>query len=145
MVEVYIDGACLGNPGRIGIGYLICKGKKVLEKKGVFLGIQTNNFAEYMALIFSLIEVLTKGYKKCRVYSDSQLLCNQLKGNFKVKNKNIFPLHLLAKNLIDKFENFQIVNISREENKEVDKLAKKAASQLLLVENLKGGKNEWSF
>ncbi len=132
MIEVYIDGASLGNPGRVGIGYLICRGKKVLEKKGVFLGIQTNNFAEYMALIFSLIEVLAKGYKKCCVYSDSQLLCNQLKGSYKVKNKNIFPLHLLAKNLISKFEDFQIVNISRQENKEVDKLAKRAASQLII-------------
>jgi ribonuclease HI len=130
MVEVYIDGASIGNPGRIGIGYLIYKGNSLLKKEGLYLGIQTNNFSEYMALIFSLLEVFAMGEKKCRVFSDSKLLCEQIKGNFKVKNKNIYSLFVLAKRIISKLDEFDIIYIKREENAKADKLARDATGFL---------------
>ena len=130
MIKVYVDGASFGNPGKVGIGYLIYKNDKLIKEGSIYLGIQTNNFAEYMALIFSLTEVISRNEKKCCVFTDSQLLCEQIKGNYKVKNNNIYPLFILAKNLISKFESFSIEHISRENNKEADKLSKKAAGFL---------------
>jgi ribonuclease HI len=131
MMRVYIDGASVGNPGKVGIGYLIYAGDKVLHKEGIYLGIQTNNFAEYMALIFALTEVLSSGEKQAEVFSDSNLLCEQINGKFKVKNKNIYPLYVLAKKLISKFEKFTITHIDRENNKEADKLATEAIGFLI--------------
>jgi ribonuclease HI len=130
MIKIYIDGASLGNPGKIGIGYIIYRDDRVLKKNNFYLGVQTNNFAEYMALIFSLIDVLAIGERECMVFSDSKLLCEQIKENFRVKNKNIYPLFVLAKNIISKFKNFEIVYLDREKNKEADKLARKAVGFL---------------
>ena len=131
MVKIYIDGASIGNPGKVGVGYLIYKGSHLVKRQGFYLGIQTNNFAEYMALIFSLVEVLKMGENSCRVYSDSKLLCEQIKGNFKVKDKNIYPLFVLAKNMISDFKEFEITHIGREKNSEADKLAKEATGFLV--------------
>jgi len=131
MIDIYIDGASIGNPGKAGVGYLLYKSKKIIKKDSIYLGIQTNNFAEYMSLIFALIEALTHGHKKCRVFTDSQLLSEQINGNYKVKNKNILPLFVLAKKIINSFEEFSIAYIAREENKEADKLAKAATGFLI--------------
>jgi len=123
MIKVYIDGSSFGNPGKIGIGYLIYKSDTLVKKEGIYLGIQTNNFAEYMALIFALLEVLAMKEEDVEIYSDSKLLCEQINGNFKIKNENIYPLYVLAKKMISKFKNFKIYHIDREKNKEADKLA----------------------
>ena len=131
MLTIYIDGASIGNPGKVGIGYLIYRNNDLLRQEGVYLGIQTNNFAEYMALIFALSETLSMGENKCQVFSDSKLLCEQINGNFKVKNKNIYARFILAKKIISKFKNFTIHHIDREENKEADKLAKEATGFLV--------------
>lgn len=131
MIHIYIDGASQGNPGKVGIGYLIYKGSEVIKKDGVYLGIQTNNFAEYMALIFSLIEAIGMNEKKIKVFSDSQLLCEQINGNYKVRNKNIYPLFVLAKSIIKKLEEFSITHIEREKNTEADRLATEAIGFLI--------------
>lgn len=126
MIKIYIDGSSIGNPGKSGIGYLLYRGTKLLKKESVYLGIQSNNFAEYMALIFSLVDVINQNEKEVEVFSDSKLVCEQIKGNFKVKNQNIHPLFVLSKNLISKLKSFTITHIRREENQEADELAKKS-------------------
>lgn len=131
MITVYIDGASIGNPGKVGIGYLIYKENKLVKKQGIYLGIQTNNFAEYMALIFALLDALSMGEKAVEVFSDSKLLCEQIVGNFRVKNKNIYALFVLAKTIITKFEDFRISHIVREKNKEADRLATEAIGFLV--------------
>jgi ribonuclease HI len=131
ILRVHIDGASAGNPGRCGIGYLIYRGDECLKKGSVSLGIQTNNFAEYMALIFALVDVLGMGAKSCQVYSDSQLLCEQINGNYKVKNDNIKPLFTLAKQMISHLSEFKISHVGREANSDADELAKKATEFLV--------------
>lgn len=131
MIKIYIDGSSIGNPGKSGIGYLIYQGNELIKKKSVYLGIQSNNFAEYMALIFPLIDAIEGNQKKVKAFSDSKLVCEQIKGNFKVKNKNIYPLFVLAKNLISKLDSFEITHIDREENQEADQLAKEATGFLV--------------
>ncbi|MFH1876161.1 MAG: ribonuclease HI family protein [Candidatus Omnitrophota bacterium] len=130
MITIYTDGASAGNPGRVGIGYVIYKDKKIVKQEGVYLGVQTNNFAEYMAFIFALTEAVGMGEKSVAVFSDSQLLCEQINGNYKVKDKNIYALFVLAKTLIGKFEHFTITHIDREKNKEADHLAQEASGFL---------------
>jgi len=131
MIKIYIDGSSIGNPGKCGVGYLIYNGTRLLRKESIYLGIQTNNFAEYMALIFSLVDIVETDERKVEVFSDSKLVCEQIKGNFKVKNENIYPLFILAKKLISKLESFKISHINRENNQEADKLAKKATGFLV--------------
>jgi ribonuclease HI len=130
MIKIFIDGASAGNPGKIGVGYLIYKEDNLIKKESIPLGIQTNNFAEYMALIFALTEAINIREEECHVFSDSQLLCEQINGNYKVKNNNIYPLFILAKKLISRYDKFKISHISRDKNKEADTLAKKAVSFL---------------
>jgi ribonuclease HI len=84
-----------------------------------------------MALIFSLAEVLNGEDKNVKVFSDSNLLCEQINGRFKIKNKNIYPLYVLAKKIISQLENFSINHIDREKNKEADKLATEAIGFLV--------------
>ena len=130
MVKVFTDGASIGNPGKVGIGYVIYKNEERIKDGSVFLGNQTNNFAEYMALIFALVEILGMGERQCEVFTDSQLVCEQIKGNYKVAHENIIPLFTLAKKIIAQFEKFNITHIPREKNEEADKLSKKAAGLL---------------
>ncbi len=131
MIKIYVDGSSIGNPGKSGIGYLIYKENVIIKKESTYLGIQTNNYAEYMALIFSLIESLSINEKKCVVFTDSKLLCEQINGNYKVKSQNIQPLFTLAKKLISKLDSFNIEHIGREKNKEADKLARESTSFLI--------------
>jgi ribonuclease HI len=126
----YIDGSSIGNPGRAGIGYLIYKDNKLIHKESVYLGIQSNNFAEYMGLIFVLSDIIARGEKSCQIYSDSKLICEQINGNYKVKHQNILPLYVLAKKIISKLNTFKIDHILRDKNKEADKLARKATGFL---------------
>lgn len=130
MITAYIDGSSIGNPGKAGIGYTIHKDNKLIKAESIYLGIQSNNFAEYMGLIFALADIIALGEKGCRVYTDSKLVCEQINGNFKVKHQNILPLYTLAKRMILKLEKFKIEHILREKNKEADKLAKKATGFL---------------
>ncbi|MFO8052971.1 MAG: ribonuclease HI family protein [Candidatus Omnitrophota bacterium] len=130
MITAYIDGSSIGNPGKAGVGYLIYKDKKIVQEESIYLGIQSNNFAEYMGLIFALSDIIASGQKECLVYTDSKLVCEQISGNFKVKHQNILPLYTLAKKIISKFDKFKIKHILREKNKEADKLAKKATGFL---------------
>jgi ribonuclease HI len=131
MVDVYIDGSSIGNPGKISVGYLIYQDKKPIRQKGVYLGIGTNNFAEYMAVIFALQEVLAMGEKECRCFSDSNLLCEQLNGNYKVKNPSLYPLYILARTMISQLTFFEIKHIDREYNKDADRLAREATGFLV--------------
>ena len=130
MIQIYTDGASIGNPGKVGVGYLIYKNKQLIAKKGLYLGVQSNNFAEYMALVFALLEALRLNEKKCEVFSDSQLLCEQIHGNYKVKNNNIYPLFILVQELIGQLDTFSITHIAREKNSEADALAKEATGFL---------------
>jgi ribonuclease HI len=130
-MNIYIDGASVGNPGKVGIGYLLYEGQELIKKEGIYLGVQSNNFAEYMALIFSLTEALKMKVKNVEVFSDSLLVCEQMKGNYKVKNQNLYALFVLARRLASGFDNFNIQHIDREKNTEADKLAKKASGFLV--------------
>jgi len=134
MKEVYIhcDGASRGNPGEAGIGYIISDSKgDVLEEKWDYLGQATNNVAEYTALVRALQDSIKLGARQVHVYSDSELLVKQIKGEYRVKNPGLAQLFRQVAGLIACFESFSITHIPREENKIADKLANKGIDSAL--------------
>jgi ribonuclease HI len=128
MAVAYIDGASRGNPGKASYGVLIeIDGEKYTLKKN--LGISTNNVAEYEALLALLKWSEENKIDFLKVFSDSKLLVEQIKGNFKVKSENLKKLHKEAIEKIKKIKNFKIYYIRREFNKEADKIANKCLDE----------------
>lgn len=126
-VHLFIDGAARGNPGPAGVGVvLLDENKKKIKDFCKFIGEATNNVAEYNALIYGLQEALMLGAKEVVVNMDSELVIQQLKGEYRVRNSNIKPLFGQVVHLMDGFKKIEVNHIAREKNKEADKLANKA-------------------
>ncbi|MCX7697896.1 MAG: ribonuclease HI family protein [Candidatus Goldbacteria bacterium] len=122
----YIDGASSGNPGISGIGILIYKNSELIYEASKNIGYATNNIAEYTALLELLKVAIEKNIKEIKIFSDSELLCRQISGEYKIKNTKL--KEILKKILeLKKNINFELVHISNENNKKADKLAKKAS------------------
>jgi len=129
-IIIYIDGGSRGNPGPAGVSFLFCNEKgEILKKFSEYLGENfTNNEAEYQALIFALQkfkQIFGKKLAKSseiEIRSDSQLLIKQSKGEYKILDPKIQPLFLVAWNLKLDFKKINFRLISREKNKEADRL-----------------------
>lgn len=127
---IHVDGGARGNPGPAGAGVLIRTdaGERIHEA-GYFLGRQTNNFAEYTALIRAVERAQRCAAQPLRMQSDSQLLVRQLTGEYQVKSPAIAPLFRQAQMLLLRVANWSIRYIPREENSEADRLANLAMDQ----------------
>lgn len=126
---IYTDGASRNNPGNAAIGYLIISGKKELEKGSEYLGVATNNQAEYRALIKALKEARKYNPDKITCYSDSNLMINQLKGDWKVKEPQLKDLHSNIKELEKKFKKVHYKHVRRD-NSGIQKCDKQANEAL---------------
>ena len=126
-IEIYIDGASRGNPGESGIGILFKDNEQYNFKK--YIGIGTNNNAEYTALITALEIALKSGLSRLKVNTDSMLVASQINGSWKVKDPEIRILFSKAKSLIEKLEDFSITHIRREFNSDADRLANEAINE----------------
>lgn len=122
-IDVYIDGASSGNPGAGGIGIVFISNNEIIFKKGLSVGNVTNNQAEYLALLEAIKELKEMKYDNIKIFSDSELLVQQLNGKYKIKNE---ILRQYAMQIIKFFQDRKVTisHISREKNKEADKLAK---------------------
>jgi len=98
----------------------------VLAELSEFLGIQTNNFAEYSGLLASLDYALTHGHPRLRVVSDSELMVKQIQGKYQVKSPILRPLFDQARKKIAQLEAFEITHALRHKNKDADRLANQA-------------------
>lgn len=125
-VIIYTDGGARGNPGPAGAGAVILREGKVLAQISEFLGVQTNNVAEYTALILALKKALELKVENVEVRMDSELIVKQMNGMYKVKHAGLKPLFIQACNLSKKFSTFRVVHVRREENRQADKLANDA-------------------
>jgi len=134
--NIFTDGASRGNPGKSGIGVVIKdKNNKTLKEIKKYFPKLTNNQAEYKALILSLDYLTSNNINKpSRFFTDSQLLANQINGNWKVKHPDIALLFKEAKALINRLDSFEISYIPREENKEADRLANAAIDEYSIYE-----------
>ena len=129
---MYTDGASKGNPGKAGAGAVAFEGGQLLFEVSEALGVQTNNYAEYMAAILALQKLLDLGKSnaKITVHADSKLLVEQINGNWKVKNENIKPLFKELQKLKAKFTDLNFVHVPRNLNAHADALANKAILDL---------------
>jgi acyl dehydratase/ribonuclease HI len=122
-----IDGAARGNPGPAAYGVVVRRPDgKTHESLGKYIGRTTNNVAEYYALIAALDYAAASGIRRLRVFSDSQLIVNQIKGIYKVKHPDLRPLHERAKKQAATLETFTIQYVPREQNRDADDLANAA-------------------
>jgi ribonuclease HI len=125
---IYIDGAARGNPGHAGAGIYITYHNDNLLSKGIYLGEKTNNQAEYLALalaVFFAEKVCTENqihHPQLSIFSDSELLIKQMRGEYKVKNAILAQIKSLIDKLLVKFT-YKFAHVRREKNKEADRLA----------------------
>jgi len=129
-LSAYIDGASRGNPGPASAG-IVFKGTngEIVKKKGARIGVNTNNAAEYMALVLALQQALMDGVKELDVFTDSELLAKQFNGDYKVKEESIRLLFLLATHLKQGFKKLTVRHIPREQNKLADEEANRVLDQ----------------
>jgi ribonuclease HI len=123
----HCDGGSRGNPGPSGYGAVIEDPQgRTAARLGEFLGIQTNNYAEYSGLIAVLNWAIQNGAKQMRVVSDSELMVKQMKGQYKVASPVLRPLFEQARGLSRKLDGFEMRHTLRGGNKEADRLANEA-------------------
>ncbi|HPY08524.1 MAG: ribonuclease HI family protein [Patescibacteria group bacterium] len=126
-IIIYTDGGARGNPGPAGVGAVLYnENQEVLAKISKYLGVATNNQAEYQALILALKKAIELGAEEVNCYLDSELVVCQLNREYKVKNKDLAPLFLDIYNLSLSFKKITFTHIPRERNKLADQLANEA-------------------
>jgi ribonuclease HI len=123
---LFVDRACRGNPGPASAGAVLYAGEKEVGVVSKPLGVQTNNYAEYMSLILGLEMAASQKIKNLTVYADSQLMVRQINGQYKVKHPGLKPLFEKAKILIAQFDSFAMDHVRRELNQRADALANQA-------------------
>lgn len=128
--QVYSDGASRGNPGLAGYGAWVLDTTtgQITELSG-FLGITTNNVAEYQGLLAGLQFALEHGGGTVVIRADSQLMVRQLNGQYQVKHPRLRPLYDQAKHLLQRFDGWRAEHVPREQNKEADRLANQGIDQ----------------
>ncbi len=120
-VLIYTDGGARGNPGPAATGIVILDARgKVLAEYGEYLGKQTNNFAEYSAIISGLNRAFDLGATEVECFLDSKLVVEQLKQNWRVKEPTLQKLFVKAWNTASQFKKANFKHIRREKNKVAD-------------------------
>lgn len=123
-IVIHTDGACRGNPGPSAIGIVVydLKGATIYEY-GEIIGENTNNYAEYLAVVRALEFAKKNSIQHLTLKSDSQLLIRQLIGEYKVKSETLRPLYTLCMDLKNSIPFVSFVHVRREFNKKADELA----------------------
>lgn len=131
-VRVYSDGAARGNPGLSGAGAVLVEPNgQVVDRIGKFLGVQTNNYAEYMGLLLGLRRAQALGVTEVEVFADSELMIRQLGGRYQVKSPTLRPLYEEAVKLLKDFSRVKLVHVPREMNKAADEMSNRAIDERL--------------
>jgi len=131
MIVAYIDGGARGNPGPAGFGVRIeMEDGTLVEEFGESIGVATNNVAEYRGLLAALEWARSRGHRTVHVRSDSLLLVQQMRGNYKVKNLGLQPLHVKAQQLAREIGRVTFEHIGRAGNARADRLANDAMDRL---------------
>ncbi len=129
-ITAYCDGGSRGNPGPAGYGvYLEDEQGQKVDELYEFLGVKTNNVAEYSGLLAALEFALEEGYSRLRVVADSELMVKQMQGKYRVNSPDLRPLYDEAKRRVAKLDAFRIEHVLRGKNKHADRLANLAMDE----------------
>ncbi|HEY7561896.1 MAG TPA: ribonuclease HI family protein [Gaiellaceae bacterium] len=125
--RLFTDGGARGNPGPAAAAYVIeTEDGTVLAAHGEAIGVQTNNVAEYRALVAGLEKARELGLKELEVVSDSELLVKQMRGEYKVKNEVLRELSLRAARAAREVGDVRYTAVRREHNELADRLVNEA-------------------
>jgi ribonuclease HI len=126
-LTVNVDGGARGNPGPAAIGVVVRNDDgAVVEAVGETIGRQTNNVAEYQALLRGIELALAHGADEIELIGDSELVVRQIEGRYKVKNAGMKELHARAKELLARFDRWSIRHVKRAQNADADALVNQA-------------------
>lgn len=128
--KLFTDGACLGNPGPMGLGVHLILEDGEVHNKATPHGRGTNNVAEYSALIAGLRLAKKLGVSRLEAFLDSQLVVKQILREYRVKDASLAKLAKQVWKLSSDFDSFSISHIPREQNSTADSLSKQAALQV---------------
>jgi ribonuclease HI len=122
-ITIFADGGSRGNPGPAACGAVLYDSAgSVLREVGIFLGVATNNVAEWQGLIEGLQAAHVLGAQRVKVRLDSELVVKQMHGEYRVKQTHLIPLHKRAKELVVHFAHVEIRHVRREQNTAADAL-----------------------
>lgn len=122
--RLFTDGASRGNPGQAGAGaVLLGADGEELAARAEYLGVCTNNVAEYRALLLGLDEALARGCQQLAISLDSELIVRQIQGRYKVKNETLLPLYAQVQQRLARLRNWSINHVLRAQNSRADQLA----------------------
>ncbi len=131
--EVYTDGASRGNPGHASCAYVIISMGRVIEEKAEYLGVSTNNQAEYMGIIRAMEKLVEiKGFDVV-IYSDSELIVRQLNKEYKVKHPELKKYFQTVTQMIPLVFPVRFEHVLRSENKRADMLCNQVLNQIQLL------------
>ncbi len=129
-ITIYTDGGARNNPGPSGVGVVIVdESGDVIKEVSKYIGVQTNNWAEYEAVVLGFETAKALGLKERNIEFrlDSQLVQQQLTGSYKIKEPSLFEQFIKIHNFqVKDFTNVVFTHIPREENSEADRLANEA-------------------
>ncbi|HEX6140407.1 MAG TPA: ribonuclease HI family protein [Candidatus Limnocylindria bacterium] len=128
---IHTDGAARGNPGPAGAGAVLrdaADGSLVAEI-AVFLGVRTNNYAEWTAVELAVEEALRHGATHVDLRMDSQLVARQIAGRYRVKHADLQPIHARVMALLARLTGYTVAHVPRELNREADRLSNVAIDQ----------------
>jgi ribonuclease HI len=122
-LTVHVDGGARGNPGPAAIAAVVSDaGSEVVDSVAEVIGRATNNVAEYRALILGIERATALGATELEIVGDSELVVKQVRGEYRVKNPDMKPLHAAATAALDRLDGWSIRHVRREQNAEADRL-----------------------
>ena len=127
---LFADGGSRGNPGPAASGAVLIDAQgQVLDEIGRYLGVATNNVAEWTALLIGLERAKERGIRRLSVRLDSELVVKQMRGEYRVKHAALQPLHRRAQGLLRSFEHVDIQHVRRKDNAHADRLVNEVLDQ----------------
>jgi ribonuclease HI len=129
-VIIYSDGGSRGNPGPSAAGYVIMDlNQEVVDQGGEYLGITTNNQAEYQGVRIGLEKALSLGIKRVDFRIDSMLVVNQMNGIYKIKNRELWPINERIRGLMTQFDKVTFSHVRREFNQLADGMVNRTLNE----------------
>ena len=131
-ILIYTDGAARGNPGPAGLGAILrdVETGEILAELATYLGVRTNNVAEWRAVEAALDEALRLGASHVDLRMDSELVARQIAGIYRVKHPDLKPIHARVMTQLASLGGYTVGHVPRELNKDADRLSNVAIDEL---------------